>query len=134
MTNHTRLQNDYASIRLSYDALLAQYNSLNPDYANTRLALLCVSAAAIAIIVTTASLTIKYHRKSKKQEKLAEKYKSELERLSLLDIARSKFEADIERRKGKIQSFERKYGVTIQPRATLEDVIRSLDIKKKREE
>ena len=134
MTNHTRLQNDYASIRLSYDALLAQYNSLNPDYANTRLALLCVSAAAIAITVTTASLTIKYHRKSKKQEKLAEKYKSELERLSLLDIARSKFEADIERRKGKIQSFERKYGVTIQPRATLEDVIRSLDIKKKREE
>jgi len=134
MTNHTRLQNDYASIRLSYDALLAQYNSLNPDYANTRLALLCVSAAAIAITVAMASLTIKYHRKSKKQEKLAEKYKSELERASILDVARSKFEADIERRKGKIQSFEHKYGVTIRPRATLEDVIKSLEIKKKKEE
>jgi len=134
VANHTRLQNDYASIRLSYDALLAQYNSLNPDYANTRLALLCVSAAAIAITVTTASLTIKYHRKSKEQGKLAEKYKSELERVSTLDIARSKFEADIERRKEKIQDFERKYGVTIRPRATLEDVIKSLDIKKKKEE
>jgi parallel beta-helix repeat protein len=134
MTNHTRLQNDYISIQLSYDSLLAEYDSLNSQYANTWFALLCVSVAAIAITLTTTSLTIKFQRRSKQQEKLAEKYKSELERVSILDVARSKFEADIKRRKGKIQSFERKYGVTIRPRATLEEAIKSLDIKRKKEE
>jgi hypothetical protein len=141
MANHTKLQNDYSSIQTDYNTLLDQYNLLNltynkteSEYANTRTTLWYVSIVAITIMVVTSSLTINYRRKSEEQKKIAEKYKSELERLSLLDVARSKFEADIERRKEKIQSFERKYGVTIQPRATLEDVIRSLDIKKKREE
>ena len=69
-----------------------------------------------------------------RQKKLLEKYKSELERISLLDIARTQFETDVQRRKGKIEKFKKKYGITVQPRNTLEEVIRSLELKKKKED
>jgi hypothetical protein len=48
-------------------------------------------------------------------------------------IAEALFKADIERRGLKIKEFERKYGVKIQPRSTLEDVIRTLEAKEKEE-
>jgi len=139
MANHTKLQNDYSSIQTNYNALLAQYNSLNStynkiksEYANTRITLYFVSALATAIIVTTLSLNIKYKRRLKEQKKLVEKYKSELERISLLDVARAQFEADAQRRKEKIRKFQNKYGVTVRPRDTLEDIITSLELKKEK--
>jgi parallel beta-helix repeat protein len=139
MANHTKLQNDYSSIQVDYNALLAQYNSLNSaynkiesEYANTRITLYFVSALATAIIVTTLSLNIKYKRRLKEQKKLVEKYKSELERISLLDVARAQFEADAQRRKEKIRKFQNKYGVTVRPRDTLEDIITSLELKKEK--
>lgn len=141
MANHTKLQNDYNSIQTDHNALLEQYNSLNStytiiesEYANTQITLWCVSAAAVAITIMTSSLTIKYHRRSKEQKKLIEKYKSELKRISRLDIAQKEFEADVQRRKEKIEKFEQKYGATVQTRKTLEDVIRSLLQKKKTRE
>jgi len=141
MANHTKLQNDYNSIQTDHNALLEQYNSLNStytkiesEYANTQITLWCVSAAAVAITVITSSLTIKYGKRSKEQKKLLEKYKSELERISLLDIARTQFETDVQRRKGKIEKFKKKYGITVRPRNTLDDVIRSLELKRKRED
>ena len=130
--NYTTLQNDYNSLQTSYSNLLEQYNSLNSAHTNTRTALLYVSLAAIATTLITSPLTIKYHRKFKEQKKLAEKYKSELERISILNIARKQFETDVQRRKEKIEKFERKYGVTVRPRRTLEDIIRSLELKEKR--
>lgn len=141
LANYTILQKDYNSIQTDHNALLEQYNSLNStytkiesEYANTQIALWCVSAAAVAITVITSSITIKYGKRSKEQKKLLEKYKSELERISLLDIARTQFETDVQRRKEKIEKFKNKYGITVRPRNTLEDVIRSLELKKKRED
>lgn len=141
MANHTKLQNDYSSIQTDYNTLLDQYNLLNSthqktesEYANTRTTLLYVSIAAIAITITTSSLTIKYNRRFKEQKKLVEEYKSELERISLLDAARAQFETDVQRRREKIEKFEQKYGIIVRPRNTLEDVIRSLELKKKRED
>ncbi|MCK4425066.1 hypothetical protein KAU93_05210, partial [Candidatus Bathyarchaeota archaeon] len=93
----------------------------------------CVSVAAVAITVTTSSLTIKHHRRSKEQKKLIEKYKGELKRTSRLNIAQKEFEADVQRRRNKIKKFEQKHEVTVRTRDTLEDVIRSLMRKKKTE-
>lgn len=141
MANHTKLQNDYNYIQTDYNTLLEQYNSLNStynkiesEYANTQIALWCVSAAAVTITAITSSITIKYGKRSKEQEKLLKKYKSELERISLLDVARTQFETDVQRRKGKIEKFKNKYGITVRPRNTLEDVIRSLELKRKKED
>jgi parallel beta-helix repeat protein len=140
MANHTKLQNDYNSIQTDHNALLEQYNSLNStynkiesEYVNTQIALWCVSAAAVAITAITSSIIIKYGKRSKEQEKLLKKYKNELERISLLDIARTQFETDVQRRKEKIEKFKNKYGITVRPRNTLEDVIRSLELKRKKE-
>jgi len=129
---YQELTANYTTLQTSYNNLLEQYNSLNSAHTNTRTALLYVSLAAIATTLITSPLTIKYHRKFKEQKKLAEKYKSELERISILNIARKQFETDVQRRKEKIEKFERKYGVTVRPRNTLEDVIRSLELKEKR--
>jgi parallel beta-helix repeat protein len=140
ITNYSKLQNDYSSIQINYSALLAQYNLLNSaygklesEYANTRLALLCISVVATVITLITSSLAIKYRKKSDEQKKMVEKYKNELKRISLLDIARKQFESDVQRRKEKIEKFEDRYGVTVRPHNTLEDVITSLELKKKRE-
>lgn len=139
MANHTKLQNDYSSIQTDYNTLLDQYNLLNltynkteSEYANTRTTLWYVSIVAITITIITSSLTINYRRKSEEQKKIAEKYKSELERVSLIDTARAQFEADAQRRKEKIRKFQNKYGVTVRPRDTLEDIITSLELKKEK--
>jgi len=44
--------------------------------------------------------------------------------------ARAFFETDVERRKGKIQKFEKKYKVRIRPRKDFEDMIRSIELEK----
>jgi len=135
------LNQTYQQTQANYTELLANHNSLNQTYqallaehANTRTALLSISIAAIAIIAAVASITLKYHTGLRKQKKLIEKYKSELQRISLLDIARTLFQADVQRRTEKIEKFEQKYGVTVRPRNTLEDTITSLELKKKKEE
>ena len=139
MANHTKLQNDYSSLQTDYNTLLDQYNLLNltynkteSEYANTRTTLWYVSIAAITITVIMSSLTINYRRKSEEQKKIAEKYKSELERVSLIDTARAQFKADAQRRKEKIRKFQNKYVVTVRPRDTLEDIITSLELKKEK--
>jgi hypothetical protein len=73
-----------------------------------------------------ASFSVKYRRKVVEQAKLLREY-------SPFVIAEALFKADIERRGLKIREFEKKYGVKIQPRSTLEDVIRSLETKEKEE-
>lgn len=73
-----------------------------------------------------AWFSVKYRRKVVEQTKLLREY-------SPFVIAEALFKADIERRGLKIREFEKKYGVKIQPRSTLEDVIRSLETKEKEE-
>jgi len=132
--NYTQLLADYDTLLEQYNSLTSIYNKIESEYANTRTILWYVSVAATAITVITSSLTIRYHRRFKEEKKLVEKYKSELERIRLLDIARTQFEADVQRRQDKIEKFEQKYGIPVRPRETLQDVIRSLELKKKKEE
>ena len=73
-----------------------------------------------------ASFTVKYRRKVTEQTKLLQAY-------SPFVVAEELFKADIERRGLKIKEFEKKYGVKIQPRSNLEDVMRSLETKEKEE-
>lgn len=92
-----------------------------------------------AMIVLTAvamilfSFVIKYHRMSIKQKKLIQAYESELQlRVNKhLDTARTFFEADKKRRNTKIEQFEKKYNVKIRRPKSFEDVIRTLEFKKK---
>jgi parallel beta-helix repeat protein len=72
------------------------------------------------------SFSIRYRRKVAEQTKILQAY-------SPFVIAEALFKADIERRGLKIREFEEKYGVKIEPRSTLEDVIRSLETKEKAE-
>jgi parallel beta-helix repeat protein len=71
--------------------------------------------------------TVKYRRKVAEQSRILQAYGPFM-------VAEALFNADIERRGMKIKEFETKYGVKIQPRSTLEDVIRSLEKKQKEEE
>jgi parallel beta-helix repeat protein len=139
MANYTELENNYNSSLTDYNILLSHYNSLisahktmEQEYANTRTALWCVSVVTMAITILASSLTMKYRKKSKEQKEIAEKYKSELERVSLIDTARAQFKADAQRRKEKIRKFQNKYGITVRPRDTLEDIITSLELKKEK--
>jgi len=72
-----------------------------------------------------ASFAVRYRRRVAEQTKILQAY-------SPFVIAEALFKADIERRGLKIKEFEKKYGVKIQPRSTLEDIIRSLETKEGR--
>jgi hypothetical protein len=76
--------------------------------------------------VLLASLSVMYGRKAAEQTRLLRTY-------SPFVIAEALFKADIERRGLRIKEFEKKYGVKIQPRSTLEDVLRGLETKEKEE-
>jgi parallel beta-helix repeat protein len=81
------------------------------------------------LVVVDAALgafAIRYRRKVTEQMNILQAY-------SPFVIAEALFKADIERRGLKIKEFEKKYSVKIQPRATLEDVIRSLETKEEEE-
>jgi len=66
--------------------------------------------------------TIKYRRKIVEQRRL-------LQACNPLVVAQALFETDVERRDPKIREFEKKYGVKIQPRNTLQNVIGSFEKK-----
>jgi len=70
--------------------------------------------------------TIKYRRKIVEQRRL-------LQAFNPLVVAQALFETDVERRDLKIREFEKKYGIKIQPRDTLQDVIGSFEKKEKDE-
>ena len=72
-----------------------------------------------AIIAVQFSANVKYRRAIERQGKFLELY-------SPLGIARALFEEDVRRRRAKIERFQEKYGVTIKPRESLEEVIRRL--------
>ena len=72
------------------------------------------------------AFTIRYRRKIAEQRKLLQAY-------SPLVIAQALFETDVERRRVKIEEFEKKYGVKIRPRDNLQDVVGSFEKKKEQE-
>jgi hypothetical protein len=85
-----------------------------------------ISGLALVAAVL-GGFTIRYSRKVSEQGRILQAYGPFM-------VAEALFSADIERRGMKIKEFEKKYGVKIQPRSTLEDVLRSLETKQKEEE
>jgi len=83
------------------------------------------------IVVILLLLVIKYRRICSEQKKVIEAYELKMHAREHLSTARAFFETDVERRKGKIQKFEKKYNVRIRPRNDFEDTIRSMEFKKK---
>jgi len=159
-STYYELQGNYDSLQIGYNALLAQYDSLNSTYNtlnsqynslnstyNTLLQrtneleskydatineLINIRNLMYVFIATTLMGTaillpfgIKYYRMSNEQKKIIQAY-------SPFETARTLFKADVERRGVKIGKFEEKYGVKIRPRNTLEDALRSMELKEKR--
>jgi len=84
--------------------------------------------SGLAVVgVVFGGFTVKYRRKVSEQARVLQAYGPFM-------VAEALFIADIERRGRKIKEFETKYGVRIQPRSTLEDVLKSLETKEKEEE
>ncbi|HUW49107.1 MAG TPA: NosD domain-containing protein, partial [Patescibacteria group bacterium] len=127
--NYTQISSDYLDLRNEYERLKLAYEERQFE----RIILWGFAIAVTVALLTTSSLVVKYRRTSKKNEELAEKYRSQLEQIDLWDLARRQFEADIERRKEKIEDFEKKYGIKIRPHDNLDEAIKSLEMKKKKE-
>jgi parallel beta-helix repeat protein len=132
-TSYSMLQENYASLARMYDSLNFTYNKSEKENSDTRLILSTVSASTAIVVVFFAALAMKYRKSFRQQKELTEKYRKETEH-SRLSVARSQFDTDVRRREGKIDDFTRKYGITIRPKNTLEEVIESLDLKKKKED
>jgi hypothetical protein len=126
---HTQISNEYLALQNQYDRLKLAYEERQSE----RTILLGFAIAVTVALLTTSSLVAKYRRTSRKNEELAEKYRSQLEQIDLWDLARRQFEADIERRKEKIEDFENKYGIKIRPHDNLDEAIKSLELRKKKE-
>jgi len=84
-----------------------------------------MSVLVLAEIVS-GGFIIRYRRKIVEQRKA-------LQAQSPLVVAQTLFETDVERRRLKIKEFEKKYGLKIQPRNTLEDVMGGFEAKKEEE-
>lgn len=126
---YTQISSDFLALQNQYDRLKLAYEERQSE----RTILLGFAIAVTVALLTTSSLVVKYRRTSRRSEELAEKYRSQLEQIDLWDLARRQFEADIERRKEKIEDFENKYGIKIRPHDNLDEAIKSLELRKKKE-
>jgi nitrous oxidase accessory protein len=91
-------------------------------------AILCLAI----IIVVLLAISFRYYRMFNKQKKVIQAYERELGSfpVSHPERARTRFIKDVIERKEKIEKFERKYGITIKPANTLEDLIKKLGVEK----
>jgi parallel beta-helix repeat protein len=80
----------------------------------------------VVVEVVLGAFTIKYRQKIAEQRRLLQAHNP-------LVVAQTLFKTDVDRRDLKIREFEKKYGVKIQPRNTLQDVIGSFEKKEKEE-
>ena len=126
--NFTELQGNLDSLQAAYDDLSERYDSLNSTITDLKSsARVSMAAFIVAIVLGTAVLFpfgVKYYLVSREQKKIIQAY-------SPFEIASALFRTDVERRQSKIGKFEEKYGVRIQPRSTLDDVVRSIERKKR---
>ena len=137
-SNYEGAINELTELKATYYEVLGNYTRLKSDQEATKselgfiknLMYVFVTAALVAVVLLSFS-GIRYYRLFQRQKKVIDIYEGELRRMSPLEIARALFQADVERRGEKIAKFEEKYGVKVQPRSTLEDIIRSLEVKKK---
>jgi parallel beta-helix repeat protein len=80
----------------------------------------------VVVEAVLGAFTIKYRQKIAEQRRLLQAHNP-------LVVAQTLFKTDVDRRDLKIREFEKKYGVKIQPRNTLQDVIGSFEKKEKDE-
>jgi len=83
------------------------------------------------IIAVLLLLVIRYHRMYGEQRRIIEAYELKIHAREHLNTARAFFESDVERRRAKIDEFEKKYKVRIRPRNDLDDMIRNMEFKRK---
>ncbi|MEM3731646.1 MAG: NosD domain-containing protein [Candidatus Bathyarchaeia archaeon] len=88
----------------------------------------------IAVAVTLVGINFRYRRTIKRQKDLIKDYERRLRQESHFAIASELFKKDVEARKQKITKFEEKYGVKLNPRENIEDIIRSVVSKEKEKE
>jgi len=98
------------------------------ELALSQWAILCLAI----IIVVLLAISFKYYRMFNKQKKVIQAYERELGSfpVSHPERARTRFIKDMIERKEKIEKFEKKYGITIKPANTLEDLIKKLGVEK----
>jgi len=142
--NYNNLQDAYNVLNTTYHELSIQYNVLNATYhelkdrqdatekelADVRGLMNILVAATIfgaASSVVFLWFGFMYYRRFNRQKKIFGEYK-----FGPLELGKFLFEMDIRRREGKIKRFEEKYGFRVQPRSSLEEIIRSLKSRKKR--
>jgi parallel beta-helix repeat protein len=142
-TTYQQLTGNYQSLLDTYNTLSAQYASLNSTYNslqtsfnelkqkqdavinevnNTRNLLYTITATFIVAAAILLSMNVRFRQKIGRQEKIIQSYNP-------LDIARILFMSDVEKRGAKIEEFEKKHGVKIRPRDSIEEVLESLEKK-----
>ena len=142
-TTYQQLTGNYTSLLDSYNVLSTQYVSLNSTYNslqtsfnelkqkqdetlneinNTRNLLYALTAILIVAGTILLSVNLRFRQKIGRQERIIQSYNP-------LDIARILFMSDVEKRGAKIEEFEKKHGVKIRPRDSLEEVLKSLEKK-----
>ena len=126
--NYASLINNYNQLQLSYNNLNMTYQQLTDNYKllqdNTRNMIYALAATTIVVSAVLFLVNFRLRRNINKQKEIIESYNP-------LEIARILFTADVERREAKIQEFEKKHGLKIKPRNTLEDVLKSLEKRRK---
>lgn len=86
------------------------------------------------IAVSLLRLSFKYKQTINKQQNLIQAYEEKLRKTSHLAIASTLFKEDVKKRKNKIAQFEKKYGMKIKPRNSIDNIIKSIKAKEKRKE
>ena len=135
-TLHTEVVLNYSSLQVAYNDLNETYHELKGRQDATEKELGDVRGlmnifVAATIFGASASVVFlwfgfMYYRRFNKQKKIFGEYK-----FGPLELGQFLFEMDIRRREGKIKRFEQKYGFRVQPRSSLDEIIRSLKSRKK---
>ena len=123
--SYTSLNSTYNSLRTSFEELNLKYSNAINEINNIRNLTYALIAGVIIIAALLLPTNIMFRRKINRQNKIIEAYNP-------LELARTLFMEDVKSRGAKIDKFQSKYGVKIQTRNTLEDVIKSLEKEKKK--
>jgi len=119
LAQNQSLTSTYNSLLASYEDLQSKYNTVINEINNTRNLVYVLTATVIGVAAILFSINIKFRQKISEQDKIIQAYNP-------LEIARILFMDDVEKRGVKIKEFEKKHGIKIRPRNTLEDVLKDL--------
>jgi len=125
LAQNESLTSTYNNLLASYDDLQSKYNTVINEINNTRNLVYILTATVIGVAAILFSINIKFRQKISEQDKIIQAYNP-------LEIARILFMDDVEKRGVKIEEFEKKHGIKIRPRHTLEDVLKDLEKKEKK--